>query len=100
MVLSAPPLVAPRWRLPIVTCALVAVLLPACSSGEEGAGIAPASADPRSNVMVIDQGIDLAAAELRGRVAAAFTLTCVTAPAPTATNDDTDTDCRSGERPR
>lgn len=42
--------------------------------------------------MVIDQGIDLAAAELRGRVAAAFTLTCVTAPAPTATNDDTDTD--------
>ena len=39
--------------------------------------IVPKSASQQQNVMVIDQGIDLSASDLQGRVAAAYTETCV-----------------------
>ena len=38
--------------------------------------IVPKSASQQQNVMVIDQGIDLSASDLQGRVAAAYTETC------------------------
>jgi hypothetical protein len=76
---------------------VAAALLAACSSSDEGAGIVPASAEPRQNVMVIDQGIDLSAAELHGRVAAAFTLACATVPADPATDEDAGTAPAGGD---
>ncbi len=39
--------------------------------------IVPQSSSQQQNVMVIDQGIDLSASDLQGRVAAAYTETCV-----------------------
>jgi hypothetical protein len=39
--------------------------------------IVPKSASQQQNVMVIDEGIDLSASDLQGRVAAAYTETCV-----------------------
>jgi hypothetical protein len=51
------------------------VLLAGCG-GSSGPAFVPASADPRQNVMVIDQGFDLSVTELRGRVAAAYTQVC------------------------
>ena len=38
--------------------------------------IVPKSASQQQNVMVIDEGIDLSASDLQGRVAAAYTETC------------------------
>src|SRR5450631_1434634 len=39
--------------------------------------VVPKSANQQQNVMVIDEGIDLSASDLQGRVAAAYTETCV-----------------------
>jgi hypothetical protein len=51
------------------------------TAGAGGVGIintvVPQSANQQQNVMVIDEGIDLTASDLQGRVAAAYTETCV-----------------------
>jgi len=65
-------------------------LLAACSGGAPGGPrFVPASADARRNVMVIDEGFDLAAAELQGKVAAALTISCA---APAADSGDAGVD--------
>ena len=45
--------------------------------GSRGPTLVPASANQQQNVMVVDEGFDLSVAELQGRVAAAYTETCV-----------------------
>jgi hypothetical protein len=51
-----------------------------CGSGS-GPAIVPQSSNQQHNVMVIDEGIDLSASDLQGRVSAAYTETCVDEPA-------------------
>jgi subtilisin family serine protease len=55
---------------------IIALFAAGCGSGSSGPAFVPASADPRQNVMVIDQGFDLTVTDLRGRVAAAYTQVC------------------------
>lgn len=50
--------------------------LGACLGDDTPAADPVPSADPRRNVLVIDQGFDLSVAELRGKVVAAFTVEC------------------------
>lgn len=59
----------------VVVCAVGIVGGAACS--DSGFKLVPASGNPQQNVMVIDTGIDLSAADLQGRVSAVYTETCV-----------------------
>ncbi len=56
-------------------------MLPALATllgcGGGGPTLVPSSALPQQNVMVIDEGMDLSVPDLQGRVAAAYTETCV-----------------------
>jgi hypothetical protein len=54
-----------------------------CGSGS-GPAIVPQSSNQQQNVMVIDEGIDLSASDLQGKVSAAYTETCVDQPASDA----------------
>jgi len=45
--------------------------------GSHGPTLVPASANRQQNVMVVDEGFDLSTTELQGRVAAAYTETCI-----------------------
>jgi len=58
----------------VVVCAVGIVGGAACS--DSGFKLVPPSGNPRQNVMVIDTGIDLSAADLQGRVSAIYTETC------------------------
>lgn len=51
------------------------VTLIGCGGG--GPTLVPSSSMPQQNVMVIDEGMDLSVPDLQGRVAAAYTETCV-----------------------
>ncbi len=65
-----------RARVGLVSCcALWGATLGACGGG--GFSLVPASSSQQQNVMVIDEGFDLAVSELGGRVAATYTETCV-----------------------
>ena len=52
--------------------------------GASGPTLVPQSTNQQQNVMVIDEGIDLSASDLQGRVAAAYTETCADQPASDA----------------
>jgi subtilisin family serine protease len=70
-----------RVAVVVAWLALVGGATACGGSGPDGAAFVPASDDPRQNVMVIDEGIDLSAADFRGKVAAAFTVECAPADA-------------------
>jgi subtilisin family serine protease len=69
-------------RLVFAACCVGSLLAGACARSPDGPVVA--STDPRQNVMVIDEGIDLTAAELNGKVTATFTLVCQPAPSDDA----------------
>lgn len=68
-----------RARIALLGSVLCGPAVFGCGGGG-GAAFVPASSDPRQNVMVIDTGFDLSVRELRGKVAAAYTETCVDEP--------------------
>lgn len=79
-----------RWLWAIRVCGLLAV--GACSESNDDGPAVP-SVDPQQNVMVIDDGIDLSAADLHGKVVAAFTRECPSEPvADGGANDGGDGD--------
>jgi subtilisin family serine protease len=82
-------------KLVVVILGAGSLLGAGCSSGSDGAP-AP-SADPRQNVMVIDEGIDLGNAEFHGKVAASFTLDCQASPAPVDGDGGSDADAGAGD---
>jgi len=69
-----------RFQVALVFACLGAGALLVGCGGDSGFSLVPASAKQQQNVMVIDEGFDLSIAELRGRVAAAYTETCVDEP--------------------
>lgn len=66
-------------RSPCPLAASLAVLLVACGEGDGGAVVplVPSSADPRENVLVIDDGFDTSAPVLTPQIAGQYTVTCV-----------------------
>lgn len=56
------------------SCVLLAVAVGGC--GDDGPRFVPASADRGQNLMVIDEGFDLSAAEFSGKLVAAYTFDC------------------------
>ncbi len=72
-----------RSRIRLASSCLALGLAGGCG-GDGGFSLVAPSHNQQQNVMVIDDGFDLSVSELRGRVAAAFTETCVNEPAPDA----------------
>lgn len=62
---------ASRW---ILTISLVSAALGGC--GDDGPSFVPASVNRGQNLMVLDEGFDLTAAEFAGKLVAAYTFDC------------------------
>ncbi len=77
-----------RWTVPFVVVLGGAALAGVGCGGSGGAvtvnKIVPQSSSQQQNVMVIDEGIDLSASDLQGKVAAAYTETCADEPSSDA----------------
>jgi len=70
----------PRSRVASLSSSLVWGLALCGCGGDGGFSLVPPSPNQPQNVMVIDEGFDLSVGELRGRVAAVYTETCVDEP--------------------
>ena len=67
---------APRARWCLVSLVFLGLAPGGC--GDDGPRFVPASANPGQNLMVIDEGFDLTAAEFSGKLVAAYTFACNT----------------------
>ena len=73
--------------LPLLARLLSILAVGPAACGDDGPHFVPASADPGQNLMVIDEGFDLTAAEFSGKLVAAYTFECLADPSSGGSDD-------------